>query len=121
MGAACNVGGAELDELLRLADTARGMREAFRSRLSRGQEPVQADHNNLTAKSHLIRYFETAWAPGFLQVPDYARGVFAQMISLHDLQVDDVEAALAKRLQRQQTLYDPSKQFEFLLAEPVLR
>jgi transcriptional regulator with XRE-family HTH domain len=119
--AACNVATAELDELLRLGDTARGMREAFRSRMSRGQEHEQADHNDLTAQSQLIRYFETVWVPGFLQVPDYTRRVFTEMISLHNLQIDDVEAAIAKRMQRQQTLYDPAKQFEFLIAEPVLR
>ncbi|MFI7449505.1 helix-turn-helix domain-containing protein [Nonomuraea sp. NPDC049714] len=118
---ACNVGGAELDELLRLGDTARGMREAFRSRMARGQEHVQADHNDLTARSHLIRYFETVWVPGFLQVPDYTRRVLTEMTSLHDLQIDDVDAALATRMQRQQMLYDPSKQFEFLICEPVLR
>jgi transcriptional regulator with XRE-family HTH domain len=119
--AGCNADAAELDELLRLGDAARGMREAFRSRMSRGQERVQADHNDLTARSHLIRYFETVWVPGFLQVPNYIRRVLTEMISLHDLPTDDVEAALAKRMQRQQTLYDPDKQFEFLIAEPVLR
>src|SRR6185369_6735029 len=37
------------------------------------------------------------------------------------LDVQDVDMAVATRLQRQQLLYDPSRSFEFLLAEPVLR
>lgn len=54
-------------------------------------------------------------------MPEYARRVFEEMIQLHQLDIDDVDAALAVRMQRQQFLYDPTKKFEFLLAEPVLR
>jgi hypothetical protein len=43
------------------------------------------------------------------------------MVSLHGLEVDDVDAAVSARMQRQQLLYDSTKRFEFLLAEPVLR
>ncbi|MFI6296674.1 helix-turn-helix domain-containing protein [Nonomuraea sp. NPDC050790] len=118
---ACSADAVELEELQRLADEARSMREAFRVRMERGQARVQADHNDLTSQAHLIRYFETAFVPGFLQVPSYARSVLTEMVDLHDLEIDDVDAALAARLQRQQMLYNPSKQFEFLITEPVLR
>jgi hypothetical protein len=47
--------------------------------------------------------------------------VFAEMVQLHGLDVKDVDAAVATRMQRQQFLYDTTKRFNFLLAEPVLR
>jgi len=59
--------------------------------------------------------------PGLLQTAEYARHVLGEMVELHDLEVRDVDAAVATRMQRQQMLYDQSKRFEFLMAEPVLR
>jgi Domain of unknown function (DUF5753) len=71
--------------------------------------------------ARLIRHFETVYVPGLLQTPDYARRILAEMVTLHDLEIDDVDAAVAARMQRAQMLYDGGRRFEFLLAEPVLR
>jgi transcriptional regulator with XRE-family HTH domain len=117
----CDASAEEVQELLRLRDDARIAHATFRSRMREGQEEVQASYNELVRNSHLIRHFETVYVPGLLQVPEYARRVLTEMISLHDLEIDDVDAAVAKRLQRQQMLYDPAKSFEFLLGESVLR
>lgn len=89
--------------------------------MAKGQAKVQQTYNDLVRAASLIRHFETVWVPGLLQVPEYARRVFEEMIDLHQLETDDVDAAVAARMQRQQFLYDPTKNFEFLLAEPVLR
>jgi hypothetical protein len=89
--------------------------------MSRGQARVQQTYNDLVREATLIRHFETVFIPGLLQVPEYARRVFEEMIELHQLEIDDVDAALAVRMERQRYLYDPGKRFEFLLAEPVLR
>jgi hypothetical protein len=43
------------------------------------------------------------------------------MVPLHDLPVDDTDAAVAKRIRQQANLYDPEKRFEFIIGEPVLR
>lgn len=117
---ACD-GWAVMDELHRLRDEAQAMHVTFRSRMRQGQKNVQEDYNKLVADSTRICHFETVYVPGLLQVPEYSRRVFREMISLHSLEIDDVDAAVAARLQRQQLLYDSSKSFEFLLAEPVLR
>jgi hypothetical protein len=69
----------------------------------------------------LICRFETVCVPGLLQTPGYDRRVLTEMVELHDLDISDVDAAVASRIQRQQLLYDTSKRFEFLLAGPVLR
>lgn len=117
----CSAGADAVEELLRLRDEARVAHATFRSRMRGGQEQVQESYNNLVQNSHLIRHFETVYVPGLLQVPAYARRVLTEMISLHDLEIDDVDAAVDSRMARQQMLYDPTKSFEFLLSESVLR
>jgi transcriptional regulator with XRE-family HTH domain len=117
----CGIDVATVEELLRLRGEARVAHATFSSRMRQGQKKVQESYNDLVANSSLIRYFETVYVPGLLQVPDYARRVLNEMIWLHDLQIDDVDAAVAARMQRQQMLYDPSKNFEFLLGESALR
>ncbi|MGW4425874.1 helix-turn-helix domain-containing protein [Streptosporangium sp. NPDC004631] len=119
--AACNADAHAVAELLQLRENAGVARVAFRTRMSRGQEQVQASYNDLVARSRRICHFETAYVPGLLQVPGYARRVLSEMTALHGLDIDDVDAAVAMRMQRQRMLYDPGKSFEFLLAEPVLR
>lgn len=108
-------------ELVALLQAAIAARYDWRRRMGRGQEAVQASYNQLVAESKVFRDFETAYVPGMLQTPDYARAVFAEMVRIHDLVIDDVETAVATRMQRQQMLYEPNRQFEFLIAEPVLR
>jgi transcriptional regulator with XRE-family HTH domain len=118
---ACSADTTAVTELLRKRDEARVAHVSFRSRMARGQAKVQQTYNDLVRDAALIRHFETVYVPGLLQIREYARRVFEEMIELHQLEIDDVDAALALRMQRQQFLYDPSKRFEFLLAEPVLR
>lgn len=118
---ACNAEDAVVEELLRLREEARVAHATFRGRMRQGQKQVQESYNELVKNSHLIRHFETVYVPGLLQIPEYARRVLTEMISLHDLEIDDVDAAVATRMQRQQMLYDPAKNFEFLLGESVLR
>ncbi len=119
--AACGAEPEVVAELLGKRDDARVWNATFRNRMRRGQAEVQQSYNDLVRNSQRIRHFETVYIPGLLQVPDYARQVLTEMISLHDLEVDDVDAAVEARMLRQQMLYDPEKEFEFLLAEPVLR
>lgn len=107
--------------LLALRAEARVARATFKNRMAQGQQQVQAGYNDIVARAGTVRHFETVYVPGLLQVPDYARRILREMITLHDLEIDDVDAAVATRMQRQQALYDPGKSFEFLLAEPVLR
>lgn len=118
---ACRTPAGVVEELLALLAEAETVRVDFRRRMRRGQASVQADHNRLVRESTVVRSFETAVIPGLLQVPGYAERILAEMVELHDLHIDDVNAAVAVRMERQQMLYEPARMFEFLLAEPVLR
>jgi transcriptional regulator with XRE-family HTH domain len=117
----CNAAPGELEELLRLREDARTAHAMFRVRMRDGQKAVQEDYNKLVRRSSLVCHFETVFVPGLLQVPGYTHAVLTEMRSLHGSGVDDVDEAVAMRMERQQLLYDPTKKFEFLLAEPVLR
>lgn len=118
--AACNAPAELVEELLELLREAQTTHMAFQARMRKGQKKVQEDYNNLVERSSVICHFETVFVPGLLQVPAYAHRVLTEMRDLHGT-IDDVDAAVATRMQRQQAIYDPSKRFEFLLAEPVLR
>ena len=118
---ACNASEAETDDLQRLLDEMQTVRRDWRRRMRRGQVAVQASYNELVRNARLVRHFETVYVPGLLQTTEYARRVLSEMVDLHSLDVTDVDAAVATRMQRQAYLYDTSRQFEFLLAEPVLR
>jgi hypothetical protein len=64
---------------------------------------------------------EVTAVPGLLQTPAYARAMFQEMAELVGPAAGDLDSAVQTRLQRQQLLYQPGRQFEFLLAEAVLR
>jgi transcriptional regulator with XRE-family HTH domain len=117
---ACGAKDETIREMLDQLGEAESVRMQFRRRMSRGQAAVQASYNDLVERSTLVRHFETVYVPGLLQIPEYARRVLTEMVDLHELPIDDVDAAVSGRMQRQQMLYDTSRRFEFLLAEPVL-
>lgn len=117
----CGASADELNELLALLNEARVMHATYRARMRDGQVQVQTTYDEIESKAHSIRFFETVGVPGLLQVPGYAKRILTEMVAFHGLDVDDVDAAVAARMRRQQVLYDTSKRFDFLLAEPVLR
>lgn len=120
-GRACRADDDATAPLLDQVGEARTIRMQFRRRMARGQARVQATYSDLVARSTVVRHFETVYVPGLLQIAEYARRVLGEMVDLHGLPIDDVDAAVAERMQRQHLLYDTSLRFEFLLAEPVLR
>lgn len=107
-------------ELLGVREETRIVSTTFSERMHEGQDPVQRDYAKLQQQSALIRYFQTAWVPGVLQVPEYSRRVFTEMEALHH-SIDDIDDAVAQRQERTRGLYDSARRWEFLLAEPVLR
>lgn len=62
-----------------------------------------------------VRNYQPTVVPGLLQTPEYARALFSIG------RTRDVEAAVAARVARQQVLYEPGREFTFLIAEVVLR
>jgi transcriptional regulator with XRE-family HTH domain len=119
--AACHAPQQATRQLLDLLSEAQPIHLDWKRRMCRGQTAVQTNYNQLVEQSRVICHFETVYVPGLLQITEYARGVLQEMIGLHGLEVSDVDAAVAARMQRQKFLYDPNETFEFLIAEPVRR
>ena len=101
-------------ELLALARLANTEYENTRRDLRRGLERKQRELAALEADATHIRFFLPTMITGLLQTPEYARaslGVFP----------GDHAQAVAKRLDRQATLYNRAKRFSFILTEAAVR
>jgi transcriptional regulator with XRE-family HTH domain len=116
----CDATEREAQELLDLLGDVQAVHLDWKRRTGRGQVAVQASYSELVEGSKIIRHFETAVVPGLLQTSEYARCIAIEAASIHSTD-DDPDQVVAAKLQRQRFLYDSTKQFEFLLAEPVLR
>ena len=73
----------------------------------------------LESTTSLIRAYETDAVPGLLQTPQYARHLFARLAEFRKL-ATDVEEGVRARMRRQEVLYQPGKQFRFLVGEAAL-
>lgn len=118
--ASCSAG-EETEDLLALLEQVQAKHEDWRRRLRSGQTAVQASYNDMVRDARVIRDFTTAYVSSMLQTAQYARYPILEGVRLHGAREDEVDRAVAVRMQRQQHLYDPGKMFEFLIAEPVLR
>lgn len=88
--------------------------------LASGHRPVQERVRRAEAEAGTIRAYSTLHVHGLLQTGGYARAVFQALDDLRGTP-RDVAAAVSARMQRQQVLYEPGKQFEFLMSEAALR
>lgn len=119
-GRAAGLGKSERAQLQAMLEEFLSMKASFRDLMKAGgQADIQQGYNDLTAGATLIRHFQTCWVPGLLQTPAYARSVLEQMADLHN-SVLDIDQAVERRLQRRELLYDPTRRFEVIIAQPVL-
>lgn len=110
----CGTDSDTRDRVLALAEAAHGETRPWRSLFDQ-ELHLQTQAQRRDAASTRIRNFQPTVLPGLLQTAAYAQAILALGRS------EDVAAAVATRLQRQQVLHEPGRRFEFLLAEHVLR
>lgn len=97
--------------------------------LKAGQAAVQQDYHQLVRSTAQFRTYQKSYVPLFLQTPDYTRNNMAYIKSVFQPQVDpdspeaiaDREQAVAARQASAALLFDPSRRFDFVLDEAVLR
>jgi transcriptional regulator with XRE-family HTH domain len=107
-----------LNQLLAEFDAALTEFATWQVALRDGLAAVQEQTRELETTAAVVHYYQGALVPGLLQTAEYARRVF----QLHDaVGGQDFARAVAKRLDRQQVLYDEARQFEFLVTEQALR
>ncbi|MFJ8962123.1 helix-turn-helix domain-containing protein [Lentzea sp. NPDC102401] len=105
----------QLDALTRIAH-----REARQwPALLRDRAHLQDEVRAREAMAAWVRTYQHSVVPGLLQTADYARRVFSLFqVTYSD---EDLNAAVAARLLRQQALFEPERRFEFLITESALR
>ena len=107
------------DELLEMLIQIQTIHTRWRRRLREGgQASIQQELDELTRSATRIRNLQVAIVPGLLQTAGYAHGIVTQVSSVYGNV--DVEAAVAARLRRQEILYEPGRQFEFVFGEAAL-
>ncbi|WP_149825822.1 helix-turn-helix domain-containing protein [Streptomyces tailanensis] len=91
----------------------------WRRHLQTGVEKRQRQAIPVYAKTKVFRIWHPTLIWGTLQTADYAAEVFQQGVSYYEIP-NDTEAAVAKRLERQQYLYQGERIFNVLLGEQAL-
>ena len=109
---------AEQGKLVQLAEAAETETVSWRQAASDGLAALQRDSRDLEATARVILNFQIAGIPGLLQVPEYARRVFA---AGHPAGQTDIPAAVAARMNRQAILYDEARHLEFVMTEGAVR
>lgn len=87
--------------------------------LSTGHARRQQQSITREAVTQLMRWYEPELVPGLLQTRKYAEAVLRACIAMVG-GPDDLDAAVAARIQRQHVLTNGARRFSFLLAEQAL-
>lgn len=109
---------AELHGLLAALDMKQRHR-SWRRQLAgghRGRQEIAVRQTDVTQE---IRGLEVSRVPGLFQTPEYARAIFDANAEFRGIP-PTTEAAVEKRMRRQEALYDPAKTFRFLVCEAAL-
>lgn len=80
---------------------------------------MQAQVAALEAQATRIAEWQPAMIPGLLQTATYARELLALSFTVSD--DEEVEAAVAGRVKRQDVLYQPGRRIQFIVGEAALR
>ena len=92
----------------------------WRRQLKAGMRFRQVESLGLEACTRHLRVWEPNYVPGLLQTAAYARMRLEQGAKLYGAP-NDLQAAVAVRMERQGVLQLPTKRFDFLIAEGALR
>jgi transcriptional regulator with XRE-family HTH domain len=80
---------------------------------------LQDGIQEIEAQARAVLVYEPTLVPGLLQTAEYARRVFAMFQPAYP--ESDIAKATSSRVDRQAALFDPGRQFGFLLTEAALR
>ena len=118
----CKYAGAD-DQLPDLLASLYHIEAAYmeiRRLLSTGTGRAQDDLVKLADRTTQTHIYQNVLIPDILQTAEYARAILQRSIERHRIP-DDIEAGIAKRLERQQVLYRGDHRFSILIAEQALR
>jgi transcriptional regulator with XRE-family HTH domain len=119
----CRACGAD-DQIPDLVATARAVESAyleFRRQARTGMRRVLGPHTvSLYERTELFRIYEHNVIPGLFQTADYAGAMLSFWIGFLNTP-NDLEAAVAARMERQHVIYQRNKHFDVVIEEQALR
>ncbi|MFC9733751.1 helix-turn-helix domain-containing protein [Streptomyces roseolus] len=111
---ACDASPALVAQVMALARLANTEWQGARVMRRKGLDKKQLELAGLEASSTEFRFFLLSMITGLLSTPEYIRASLAHIPGDHS-------KTIAKKVERQQVLYDRSKRFTFLLTEQAVR
>jgi transcriptional regulator with XRE-family HTH domain len=85
-----------------------------------GLRPAQESVRERYERTKLFRFYSSQVIPGPIQTPEYVRALLTGFRDRRDL-IDDVEEAVAERMDRQRMLFAGDHRFAIVLEEGTLR
>lgn len=118
----CRVAGADdrADDLIASLRAAEGMWVEWRRMERTGLKRAQQARLPLYERTRQFRAYSCWTVPGLIQAEGYTRAVLRAVQQQRELR-DDVEEAVAVRMERQRILNRDGRMFAFLIEESVLR
>ncbi|MFD8481175.1 helix-turn-helix domain-containing protein [Kitasatospora sp. NPDC059673] len=110
VGAPANI----VDEISALARSANTQWQEVRASWRLGLEKRQAELTALETGARELRFFLPAMLTGLLATPEYVRASL-------EYSPGDISKTVARKLERQEVLYDTSKSFAFILTEQAVK
>jgi transcriptional regulator with XRE-family HTH domain len=116
--AAAGASGSATSKVMALADAAYTGVDPWDAAM-RERSSLQPDLQEVENQSRAVMVYEPTLVPGLLQTAEYARRVFTMFDPAYA--ESDIPDAVAGRLDRQVALFDPAREFGFLITEAALR
>lgn len=110
----------QVPDLIATVRTIEAMYVEWRRVLRAGLKRVQESSIPLYERTSLFRMYEPTLVPGLFQTAEYATGIMNLIIEFRGIP-NDVEAAVAARIERQRVLYRGDRRFVAVLEEQALR
>lgn len=85
----------------------------------RDRTSLQPEFQEVEDQSRVVLVYEPTVVPGLLQTAEYARRVFGLFDPAYA--ESDIPGVVANRMDRQVALFDPAREFGFLITEAALR
>lgn len=116
---ACNARD-QIPDLIATARNIEAMYLEYRRQMQAGLKHLQESSIPLYERTSLFRVYDTTVIPGLFTTAEYAAEIFRFWAEFMGLP-DDVDAAVATRMERQRVLYTGRRRFMFVMEEQVLR
>jgi transcriptional regulator with XRE-family HTH domain len=110
----------EAAELIGSAHTVASMYLEWRRQGRAGMRRPQRAKTPAYERAKLFRIYEPVLIPGLFQTAEYATWILGSFIGFHDMP-NDLDQAVAARLERQHLLYSGDRRFHIVLEEQALR